>query len=441
GAALSEHVTLEPLQILARHAWSDGAILDLFSDTERSAAAIAKFAGAREAEGFRAFSKRAHATFKTLEHSFIHAERPTPVSLALASGIGGLGDLWRISPFTTLWRALGDHFQDPRLRQLFGRYATYCGSSPFEAPATLMLVADVERQGVWTVEGGMQRLADALVALARSRGAAFRFSTEVAEITARQHGGASVRLTSGDRLDADAVILNADPAAAQAGTFGRDAANAVAGAAQQVRSLSAVTFAVTATTRGFPLHRHNVFFSRDYKREFDDIFRYGRLPVEPTVYVCGQDRGDHFDADRQGPERLLCLVNAPPIGDTHRFSNAEIKQCQERMLQQLKRCGLEIAGGMDTAVVTTPADFARLFPATGGALYGPAAHGWTASFTRPSARTKMPGLYLAGGATHPGPGVPMAALSGRLAARAVMADRGSQLLYRSRAMPGGTSTP
>ncbi|MGL4396508.1 MAG: 1-hydroxycarotenoid 3,4-desaturase CrtD [Hyphomicrobium sp.] len=423
GAQLADHVTLDRLEILARHAWPDGAILDLFRDSERTELAIAKFAGSKDAAGFRAFSARARSTYKTLEDSFIFADRPTPVSLALASGIGGLGDLWRISPFTTLWRALADHFKDERLQQLFGRYATYCGSSPFDAPATLMLVADVERQGVWTVHGGMQRLADALVSLAARRGVAFRFDSEVARIEVEGERVVGVVLRSGERIPADAVIFNADPAAAGSGLFGHEIAQATAPMPAAARSLSAITFTLTATTRGFPLHRHNVFFSRNYRREFDDIFRDGRVPTEPTVYICAEDRGDHYDPEWHEPERLLCLVNAPAIGDTKRDWTLEIKQCQERMVQHLTRCGLDIAWPLEGVTVTTPADFARLFPATGGALYGQASHGWTASFSRPQARTKIKGLYLAGGATHPGPGVPMAALSGMLAARALVADR------------------
>src|SRR5262249_5452197 len=104
----------------------------------------------------------------------------------------------------------------------------------------------------------------------------------------------------------------------------------------------------------------------------------------------------------------------------------------------LKRCGARINVRKETMVATTPNDFNRLFPGSGGSLYGQASHGWAASFSRPTAQTRIPGLYLAGGCTHPGPGVPMAALSGRLAATSVLAGLASTGTSRRAAMPGGT---
>ncbi|MGD9195777.1 MAG: FAD-dependent oxidoreductase, partial [Methyloceanibacter sp.] len=175
GETFDSQLSLEQAEVLARHSWRGGARLDLFAEVARSADAIGDFAGAKEAARFRAFCDRARATYETLEGPFIKAREPTPLSLTRKAGIKGLGDLWRISPFTTLWSALGGYFKDPRLRQLFGRYATYCGSSPFEAPATLMLVAHVEQEGVWLVEGGMHALARTLEACAKRKGVAFRY--------------------------------------------------------------------------------------------------------------------------------------------------------------------------------------------------------------------------------------------------------------------------
>ncbi|NEU11070.1 phytoene desaturase [Methylobacterium sp. BTF04] len=441
GADLADRVVLQPAATLARHAWGPGEQLDLFADHDASVEAIAAFAGAREAEGYRRFCARAAEVYRTLEGPFIRGERPSPVDLAARVGLSGLGDLWRIQPFTTLWSALGDYFADPRLRQLFGRYATYCGSSPFEAPATLMLVAHVEAQGVWYVEGGLSRLARAVAELAAERGATIRYGAEVARIAVERGACVGVDLIDGERIPADRIVANADVAALGAGLFGSEAARAIGKVSPGERSLSAVTVCRSARATGFPLLRHTVFFGADYAAEFDAI-RCGRLPTDPTVYVCAQDRADDGTAIA-GPERLLCLVNAPARGRAQPFTPSEIAACETTLTRRLATSGLTLEGA--PGIVTDPADFEGLFPGTGGALYGRASHGWMASFKRPGARTALPGLYLAGGSVHPGPGVPMAAQSGRLAADSLLADlkagRASTRRSPRTAMSGGTSTP
>jgi len=438
GAVLSDHLTLQPANVLARHAWDADQRLDLFADLERSADAIGRFAGAAEARGFLAFSAEARRIYATLEAPFIRGARPSMGSLVRDAGVLAL---WGIRPFDTMWKALSQHFADPRLRQLLGRYATYCGSSPFLAPATLMLVAHVERDGVWLVEGGMHGIAQALAGLAAARGATLRYGAEAAEVLLERGRVSGVRLAGGERITAEAVVVNADAGAVAAGLLGTGVRGATPAVAAKDRSLSAITWATVARTEGFPLLRHNIFFSGDYAAEFRDLAA-GAAPRQPTVYVCAQDRGDDDAApdfaNLAGPERLLCLINAPPTGDAKAPTATEIEQCADRSFRLLAQCGLRMTHeAMET---TTPEGFHKLFPGTGGALYGPAVHGATATFKRPGARTQVPGLYLAGGSTHPGAGVPMAALSGRLAAASLLADLSSTSRSRATATLGGTST-
>jgi 1-hydroxycarotenoid 3,4-desaturase len=417
GMALADHLTLRPAELLARHAWSLTQRLDLFADAERSAEAIAAFAGRAEADGFRSFCLRAQQIYRTLDASFMRAQKPSPASLAARTG---LSQMFGISPFSTLWKALGEYFRDPRLRQLFGRYATYSGSSPFQAPATLMLIAYAEQQGVWLVEGGMGRVAAALANAATRLGATLRTNAPVREITVSGGQASGVVLASGERIEADAVVCNADVAALASGVLGRASTGAVRAPKPGTRSLSAMTWTLAAVTEGFPLTRHNVFFPPDYAAEFDAIFQRGRICDEPTVYVCAQDRPTA--APQGNAERLLVLINAPANGDRNEMPAAEIERCATRTFGLLQRCGLTVNCRPEATTLTTPADFARLFPATGGALYGQAVHGSMAAFRRPGSRSALPRLYLAGGSVHPGPGVPMAVLSGRLAAASLLQD-------------------
>ncbi len=440
SGTFDDAVGLRPAEILARHAWSEGERLDLYGDVERSADAIAALCGPAEARGYRRFCARARAVYETLEEPFLRAPRSGPMGLSRRVGLHRVGALWRIRPFTRLWQALGEDFRDPRLRQLFGRYATYVGSSPFLAPATLMLIAHVEREGVWLVEGGMQRIAEALARLAEGHGAKLRFGAEVTAVSASRGRIAGLALADGERIEVDAVVCNADAGAVAGGALGPDVARSVPRIAPSARSLSAITWARLGKCAGFPLSRHTVFFSRDYRAEFDDLMRRRRLPRAPTVYVCAHDRGGEDGPAPAGAERLLWLVNAPATGDSRSFDAPEVESCERRASALLSRCGLSLET-TETTVVTTPADFERRFPGAGGALYGAASHGWRASFRRPGARSTLPGFYLAGGSTHPGAGVPMAALSGRRAAEAVLSDLASTSRSRRAATSGGTSTP
>jgi len=436
NAAIEDYLTLTPLRTLARHAWSERERLDLFTDPARTADAVASFSGPEEGQRFLAFCADARSIYRTLKSPFLSSSRPNPLTLAGRIGVHRCAALFGIRPFETMWGALSKYFHDPRLRQLFGRYATYAGSSPFAAPATLMLIAHVEQDGVWAIDGGMQRLAEALEQLARAKGVSFRFGEEVRRIVIKNRTARGIELTSGEHIEAGAIILNADAAALAAGTFGNAAIPAGKSLSAKDRSLSAVTWAMTAETQGLELLRHNVFFSHDYAAEFDDIFEERKLPRSPTVYICAQDRID--GASRKSPERLMMLVNAPPIGDQKHFTQEEIAACESQVFSLLERCGLLVLA--QQVDVTQPSDFHLMFPATGGALYGRASHGWTASFRRPASTTRIGGLYLAGGSTHPGAGVPMAALSGRLAAMHLVSDRASIRTSVRVGMSGGIST-
>ncbi|NIJ08456.1 1-hydroxycarotenoid 3,4-desaturase [Sphingomonas vulcanisoli] len=436
GSTLDDHLTMRPATTLARHAWGD-ARLDLFADPAASEAAIGEFAGASEARGYRAFRAEAKRLFDALDRPFLRATKTDPITLGWRMGARGLPDYLNLRAYTSMWRALSGYFADPRLRQLFGRYATYCGSSPFRCPATLMLIAHVEASGVWLVDGGMHRLAHALETLGHRNGARFRYGTPVREIIVERGRATGVVLADGERISARSVVCNADPAAIGAGGFGAAARRAAPPVAPRRRSLSAMVWTAQAKTAGFPLVRHNVFFSDDYRAEFMSLSA-GRLAAAPSVYVCAQDR-DASGATQGDIERLQIIVNAPATGDGPGFTSAEIETCRRHMLERVSRAGLslDLTPG---EVLTTPRDFEGLFPSTGGALYGPASHGWAASFRRQGSRTRIPGLYCAGGSTHPGAGVPMAALSGRLAADCLLKDRASTWRSVPGAMPGGIST-
>ncbi len=223
---------------------------------------------------------------------------------------------------------------------------------------------------------------------------------------------------------ADAVIVNADAAAIGAGLFGAAVSRAILRVPVAKRSHSVVTWNLLAKPTGFPMQYHNVFFPRDYAAEFKSVFKDLQLPQDPTVYICAQDRGNLL-ATPDALERLLIVVNAPARGDLTEIPETEIRRCEERVMALLAHCGLNLEQTQEIAV-TTPRHYEQAYPASGGAVFGRSSAGWRASFDRPGATTKIPGLYMAGGSVHPGRGIPMASISGRTAADALLNDLGAR---------------
>lgn len=421
GMHLDDCVTLTESRRLARHAWTNGSHLDLFHDIDQSSDAIARFSDDENVAGYRKFCEDGEVIHNLLKDNFMASTQPSAAKLAYRLLRDGGTDALAVAPHKSLWKALGHYFSDPRLRQLYGRYATYVGSSPLLTPSTLMLIAHVERQGVWCVDGGMRALAHTMAEVAIENGATFHYDSPVQNIIGDAQGVRGVTLASGETYKADVIIFNGDTAALSDGLLGDHAQKAVSPRTRNQRGLSAITWCMRANTSGLNLDHHNVFFADHYEREFSTLFDDRGICPEPTVYVCAQDRVNGECKSSDG-ERLLLLINAPADGDDNAWTPAKLLEQRDRALEVIKRSGANISFEEQNCVTTCPDDWHRRFPASGGSLYGAASHGMFSSFSRASAKSKVRGLYLAGGSVHPGPGVPMATLSGTLAAREILSS-------------------
>jgi 1-hydroxycarotenoid 3,4-desaturase len=410
--------TMQSLDVYARHYWSGDASLDLHADETLRRDAVAAFAGAADAESYVRFMADAKMVADNLKQPFLRSQRPTLFQLAAQTP---LSQSWRVSPFDSLWSVVKRTFKDPRLVQLFTRYATYCGSSPFDAPSSLMMIAQVEAEGVWRLPGGMSQLVTVLKQQAEKLGVSFKFEVDVARVEMQGSDIGAVVDVQDEVHPCDNIVFNGDPNALAEGLLGRDLRHVAPDMAKEDRSLSALVCCGAVEVTGVPLSHHTVFFSDDYQDEFRQLER--GVPIDPTVYVCDQ-----------GQLKKQFLINAPARTDV------EMPHAMPLITRRLENCGAHVDWSQADMQNHGPKDFAHFYPGTSGALYGRALNSWSATFQRPQARTRIPGLYLAGGATHPGPGVPMAALSGLRAAEALISDRASTRPFRKTDTAGGMST-
>ena len=436
GARLEDHVTLLREPLLARHFWRDGTTLDLMADHDHSVANVGDAFGPRAAKDFNSFCTRAARLFETFDAPMMQSEAPSLTALA-ATVLRNPAIIPAMAPHQTLAQMLRSSFSEPKLAQLFARYATYVGGLPDQCPALLSLIWEAERRGVWHVEGGMHRLATAIETLARQKGAAFRYNAHVTRIEVTDGKACAVHTEAG-RLEIDAVLFNGDPRAISIGMLGEKCSTAVKSAAVESRSLSAQVQSFAATVeRDFPLAAHNVLFADDGAGEYAPL-AHGTLQNDPTLYICAQDR--FGGATPKEPERFEIILNAPPTADSTSPSPQERTQCQTLIFNRLAAFGLTFSSNPTTDSLTGPHSFDALFPASNGSLYGRSPAGMMAAFNRPTARTKMAGLYLVGGGAHPGAGVPMATLCAQHAAEAMIKDLCLTSTSPRAATHGGMST-
>ena len=420
GEDMEDHLTLKQERVLARHFWPDGTMLDLSSDVNQNYKALRDFGGSKAVEEFRSFHELSKKLYESFNETILHNPNPSLTSTISQTLKSALSIAPALLPGRTLANLVRSHFSDKRLRQLFSRYATYVGGSPFNSPAILSLIWYAESLGVWKVNGGMHELAKALVTLAKKRDARFHFNCQVSEILISNNKIRGIRLKDGKEIFSDYVIFNGDPNALFTGLLGRQATKLIHRKNVQARSLSAYVWTFAASVSSTELTHHNVFFNEVYKSEFDDISA-GMIPEDPTLYVCAQNLEKPIDLSTIN--KFEIIMNAAPFLNSNLSEEEEFNICQERTFGTLKKMGLRFKPTPELETLTTPRKFSQLFPASNGSLYGLNPQKLMTTYMRPQARTKVVGLYLTGGGVHPGPGIPMALLSGRHAAATIMRDQ------------------
>jgi len=414
GAPLDEVVDLAPVDPVCHYRFPDGTELDLPHAEDEVPAALAAVFGARAARQWQAVMADAAHLWDLVGEPVLR--RPLRGAGDLVRRSASVRDLRAIAPWRTL-RSLGRRrLDDPRLRMLLDRYATYSGSDPRRVPALMSVVPFVEQRfGGWYVRGGLRVLGDALADRCRALGVGLRYGTTVTGIDSDAAGVTGVRLADGERLAAGIVVSDVDAEHLYRDLLPGRRTRGPRRALRRARpSLSG--FVVLLALRGRtprPRH-HRVLFPADYDAEFDAVFGRAPRPVpDPTVYVCAPD--DPTVAP-DGDEAWFVLVNAPRHGPVDWTAPGLAGDYADRVLRVMADRGLDVRDRIRWRGIRTPADWARDTGSVGGSIYGTSSNGPRAALLRPRNAGPVRGLYLVGGSAHPGGGLPLVAMSAEIVA-------------------------
>jgi phytoene desaturase len=414
GTKLENEITVIPLEEICSYFLSDGSYLKAWSDLERfkkDLDTLSKGSG-EDFERYLNISKRIHELggelFLTVP---IHEIR----RLLKPSIIWKLMRFLGIHPFSTLDQLNRRYFKDERLVQLFDRYATYNGSNPFKTPATMAVIPYVEYSGGgYTVEEGIHAIPAKLSQAAAQGGVQFHFSKTVDQIILKGKRVKGIEV-EGESIDYDAVFSNSDVISTYERLLKLPNAPEVKRYRKLEPSSSGIVF-YWGIKKHFPqLTVNNIFFSEDYRAEFNSMFKDNDVAKHPTVYVNISSKEAPADAPEYG-ENWFVLVNAP--ADKGQNWDALVGQVRKSVLDVLSlRLGESIEDLIEFEDILTPPMIEERTDSSFGSLYGISSNTLQAAFLRHRNRSKrFPGLYFCGGSAHPGGGMPLVILSGKMTA-------------------------
>ncbi|MBX2801584.1 MAG: phytoene desaturase [Myxococcales bacterium] len=411
GHRLSDHLQLRQPEPAFRYVFDDGALVDVHHALDDTVQSVHGALGAEAARDLSRFAAYAQRIWDAAAPNFVYGPAPTLWGVARL-GPRAWWQLPRVDAWRTMWGAIRRQVRSPHLAAILARYATYNGSDPRRAPATLNCIAHVEMAlGGHGISGGLGAVVDAFAAAARQLGVQLRTGCAVQRIRTEDGRATGVITQSGEVIEARQVVVNADASH----LFGALLADEGVPAPTSTPSMSGYT----AVLRARPSDRraaNTVVMSSPYLQEFEDIFDADRPPQQPTVYLCDQTAHHGIEGWSDGVP-LFAMANAPAEPVAGEREAAVWVELRERMLQRAVAAG--VVHSEDRVVwERTPRGLADRFPGSHGSLYGAASNGPWAAFRRPANRVPgVSGVYLASGSAHPGGGMPLAILSGRAAAR------------------------
>jgi diapolycopene oxygenase len=420
GLKSDEYFHYKPLDVVCHYFYPDGLEFRAPAGKDALASAMEQSFG-EPAQNVRRFFRKSAFLYRITAPVFLERSLHRLDTYIRPSGLRGIMNL----PFIDMFRSMAYRnersFNTPYAQQFFNRFATYNGSSPYKAPATLNVIPHLETElGAFYPQGGMVQIARSLHQLAERIGVQFHFNSKVKQILVEQGHVTGLALESGAVFHAPMVLSNADVYHTYRHLLPVPMPKRVA----EVDSSSSALIFYWGIKKQFPqLGLHNIFFSEDYRKEFDQIWGQRSTPEDPTVYVNITSKCDPSDAPEYG-ENWFVMVNVP-ANDGHDWAQLR-KDVRCRVLQKLSSLlKVNLESLIEEEDVLDPVLIEARTSSFRGALYGSSSNKRMAAFFRQRNKSEqIGGLYFAGGSVHPGGGIPLCLLSAKIAASLTPAQRG-----------------
>lgn len=427
GETLEDHLDLIRLDPQWRCFYDGGTVLDLKEDVAAMAADLDRYAPERRLGAgytkFQAFAEQLHEISQRFFFWKSVEDLKDTMNLRQNMSPSTLRDVLALRMGRSVAGTVRSHVADEKVAQMLDHFTQYVGSSPYAAPAVLCSIAHMQASGgVWYPRGGTRAVAEALAGLAQRHGATMVTSTDIEGVDVERGTAVAVRTAGGERHAVSAVVSNMDSMRTYEELLGGEHAGHYKDKFKPACS-GVVLYLGLSKAYDHLLH-HDFVFSRSAEEEFDHIYRRGEPAPDPTCYIAAPARTDPTVAPAGG-EALYVLVHTPYLRPGQDWA-AMFPGYRQVILDKLKRtAGLtDIEDRIVMERALTPQDIHDRYKVLNGAIYGLASHGKFLGAFKPGNRSRhVKGLYLAGGAAHPGPGMPMVMMSGWIAADALDQDR------------------
>lgn len=428
GKDVSDYMELVRLDPQWRCFFDDGGVLDLVENVDQMKKNVAAFSpSTRSAQGYEDFIKLSERLHDISDKFFfwksVESIRDT-MNLKQQMDPKTLSDVLALRMGSTVAETIRKQVPDERVAQMLDHFTQYVGSSPYNAPAVLCSIGHMQTDlGVWYPMGGTRAVPVALKKLAEEQGAEFRSDTRVAKIVRAGDRVVGVETETGEHIACSAVVSNMDSIRTYKELVGGSVGEKYAKQKRYEPACSGVVLYLGLNKRYEHLAHHDFVFSRDAEEEFDAIYEKGEPAPDPTAYIAAP-AGTEPGVAPEGGEALYILVHTPYLRPHHDWSKM-LPDYRKVILDKLARtAGME---DLEDRIVfekaLTPQDIHDRYNVLNGAIYGLASHGRFFGAFKPGNRSRdIDGLYLCGGAAHPGPGMPMAMMSGWIAADSLDQD-------------------